>query len=164
MAIIFPAFGGIVIAFAAASLQISGSLYYVWSSLVSFGIPFKSIVLINIGLTSVLWFRTLFLMPIGWLKENTNVYQASPVYNKFKISQITRLESAKNRQLEKDQVGDSFCDNALSVQFILCNIFISFTNLNNLFCAFTWGQYTRFVDHENYKEGYHTSIERVKLH
>ena len=152
LAVLFPSFGALIIAFAAAFYQMSASMYHVWSLLISIGIPFKRIVLINIGLTSVLWFRTLFLMPIGWLQENTNVYQASPVFHKFKISQVTRLESAQNQQLEKGKVGDTFGDNALSVSFVLCVIFISFTNLNNKFCAFTWGQYIRSVDNRDYKE------------
>ena len=151
LAILFPAFGGIIVAFAVALFQISGSLYRLWSWMFTLGIPFKWIVSLNILMTSVIWLRTFFLMPIGWLKRNTNVYHSSPVHHRFKILQITRLESAQIHQLEKEQVGDRYRDNALSVEFILCVIFISFTNLDNMFCALTWGQYTRSVDVQEYK-------------
>jgi hypothetical protein len=55
------------------------------------------------------------------------------------------------RDLKKTE-NDSFKTSATSAGFVLLVIWISFENLNVLFCTFTWSQYSRLVDELFYKD------------
>ena len=60
----------------------------------------------NLFLTLIIWFRTFFLLPIGWVRGGMNVYQSSPVYCKLKIFRNRRSQSVVHQgELDVERVG-----------------------------------------------------------
>ena len=117
----------------------------------------------------VLWFRTTFLMPIGWCdregskwsdrcvilafltisnpdERGVSVYHQSPFYNNWNIRHVRRYRETKTSEDPK-----SFWFHARSCGFVLMVLWICVGNLNVLFATFTWSQYTRFVSLDGYK-------------
>ena len=110
----------------------------------------------------IIWFRTFFLLPIGWVQKDMNVYHASPVYCKFKIKENQEKQrKAHGKTLDVAKQG-TFKQAVLSPTFILLSLWMAIGNLNVTFCAFTWGQFTRYVDVEEYKVGLRLIYSRIK--
>ena len=61
----------------------SGSVFRIWSFMVESGISFKMAVGLNVILTSIMWTRTFFLLPVGWVNPKEAPFYTSP----FKLSQ-----------------------------------------------------------------------------
>ena len=114
----------------------------------------------NLFLTLIIWFRTLFLLPIGSVKSGMNVYHASPVYSWFNLGSHQRRQSTSLHQTANLDPKCSFKQAAGSTTFILMVIWISIANLNLTFCVFTWAQFTRYVDITKYK----TWFMNIQLH
>jgi len=90
-------------------------------------------------------------MPIGWVDKHSNIYHLSPIYCKFEIREASRRQSAVNRFIPEDALFKSFKDAVTSPQFILFCLWASLSDMNIVFSAFTWGQYTRNVDPFGYQ-------------
>ena len=105
----------------------------------------------NLFLTLIIWFRTLFLLPIGSVKSGMNVYHASPVYRWFTLGFDQKGKSSSQLQAADLDPKYSFKQAAGSTTFILMVIWMSIANMNLTFCVFTWAQFTRYVDITKYK-------------
>jgi len=147
LSVFFPMIAGFIIVFGQSVFQISGSTFRIWSWLYENGMNFKWIVCSNLGVILILWFRTCFLMPIGWTKPDANVYHLSPFYNNFNVKVRRRKDTS-----ETVENSGSFKQSATSTGFVLMILWVCVGNLNCLFTTFTWGQYSRYVDEEGYKE------------
>ena len=113
---------------------------------------FKWIVGMNLFLTLIIWFRTLFLLPIGAVQAGKNVYYASPFYCWFKRGSYQEQRITSDLKGSSDVDPEySFKKAATSSTFILLCIWMAIANLNLTFCVFTWAQFTRYVDITRYK-------------
>ena len=61
---LFPASTAFIVGLGESLFRLSASMFRIWSIMFDYGIDFKTIIGINIALTSIQWIRTIFLMPI----------------------------------------------------------------------------------------------------
>lgn len=151
---LFPKITGFLMVCGQVVFMMSGSWFRVWSTLFEYGLAFKWIVGIDLLLTIIIWLRTIFLMPVGWVRLScwVNVYHTSPIYCKLKIIKASRRQSAVVFADIALLSVDTFKKVVFSADFILLLAWLSAVNLEVFFFISTWGQFTRTVDSTNYKD------------
>ena len=78
---LFPKATAFIIVFGQCVFQ-AGSMFRLWSVMFDAGISFKSIIGINLVLTSIQWIRTIFLMPVYKINKDIPPFYQSPFNRK----------------------------------------------------------------------------------
>lgn len=140
--------------FGQSMFQVSASFFRVLSIMYKSGVSYEGIIGFYLALTAIIWFRTIVLLPVGWIrgKENMNLYKNSPLGAHFRIKSAYESQKKAQKLASNSTESGNFRETALSFHYILLVTWITAGNLVVVFTAFTWGQYSRYVDDENYEQ------------
>ena len=93
---LFPKGTAFILVFGQCVYQFSNSIFRLWGMLYAAGVPYKTIVTINLSLSFVQWVRSLFLMPLAWV--DTDI---APFYRHF-----IAVQFGQKRTLSRNVNGD----------------------------------------------------------
>ena len=150
---LFPKGTAFILAFGQCIFQFSNSIFRLWGLLHANGVPYKTIVAINLCFSLVQWVRSFFFMPLAWVDTKIAPFYQSPFYRRS-LWPKADIESKGAHQNIRTMVLESTSPWKIvaSIEFVLFLVWAALGNLDSIYIIFTWSQFSRYVQYETYTE------------
>lgn len=143
LSLLFPAATAVIVTSAQAVFQVSGSVFRIWSFMVENGISFKMAVGLNVILTSIMWTRTFFLLPVGWVNPKEAPFYTSP----FKLRSVKQVK----RENQNQSSFKTALKYILSFEYQMFLFWVCTGNLVIMFTIISWNYYARELFQDSYQ-------------